>query len=45
VEKETEKKLKYKNLGIEIQQMWNLKYVACPKSLCSVFIKIPFYKF
>jgi hypothetical protein len=25
VQKEAEKKLKYKSLGIEIQQMWNLK--------------------
>jgi hypothetical protein len=26
VQKEAEKKLKYNSLGIEIQQMWNLKY-------------------
>jgi hypothetical protein len=25
IQKESEKKLKYKNLSIEIQQMWNMK--------------------
>ena len=30
VQKEAEKKLKYKSLCIEIQQMWNLKYMILP---------------
>jgi len=30
VQKETEKKLKYKNLCIEMQWMWNLKYKILP---------------
>jgi hypothetical protein len=30
VQKEAEKRLKYKNLGIEIQQMWNLKCTIIP---------------
>jgi hypothetical protein len=28
--KEVEKKLKYKSLGIEIKQMWNLKCMIVP---------------
>jgi len=30
VQKEVEKKLKYKSLGTEIQQMWNLKCTIIP---------------
>jgi len=30
VQKEAEKKLKYKSLCIETQQMWNLKYIIIP---------------
>jgi hypothetical protein len=30
VQKEEEKKLKYKSLSIEIQQMWNLKCTITP---------------
>jgi hypothetical protein len=30
IEKEAEKKLKYKNLSIEIQLMWNMKYFVIP---------------
>ena len=30
IQKEAEKKLKYKSLCIEIQQMWNMKYVIIP---------------
>ena len=30
VQKEAEKKLKYKSLGIEIQQMWKLKCTIIP---------------
>jgi hypothetical protein len=30
VQKEAEKKLKYKNLGIETQRMWNLKCTIIP---------------
>jgi hypothetical protein len=30
VEKEAVKNLKYKNLGIELQEMWNLKFTIIP---------------
>jgi hypothetical protein len=30
MQKEAEKKLKYKSLGIEIQHMWNLKCTIIP---------------
>jgi hypothetical protein len=30
IQKESEKKLKYKNLSIEIQQMWNMKCFVIP---------------
>jgi hypothetical protein len=30
VQKEAEKKLKYKNVGIQIQRMWNLKCTIIP---------------
>jgi hypothetical protein len=30
IQKEAEKKLKYKNLRIEIQQMWNMKCFGIP---------------
>jgi hypothetical protein len=30
IQKQAEKKLKYKNLSIEIQQMWNMKYFVIP---------------
>jgi hypothetical protein len=30
IQKEAEKKLKYKNLRVEIQQMWNMKFFVIP---------------
>jgi len=33
VQKEVEKKLKYMNLGIEIQRMWNLKCTIIPVTI------------
>jgi hypothetical protein len=30
VQKEAEKRLKYKSLGIEVQRMWNLKCTILP---------------
>jgi hypothetical protein len=33
IEKETKKKLKYKNLSIKIQRMWNMKFIAMSVTL------------
>jgi hypothetical protein len=38
LQKEVEKKLKYKSLGIEIQQMWNLKCTIIPVILGATVI-------
>jgi hypothetical protein len=33
IEKETKKKLKYKNLSIKIQRMWNMKFLVMSVTL------------
>jgi hypothetical protein len=38
IQKESEKKLKYKNLSIKIQQMWNMKYVFIPVTIGATVI-------
>jgi hypothetical protein len=30
IQKESEKKLKYKNVSVEVQRMWNMKCFAIP---------------
>jgi hypothetical protein len=37
-QKEAEKKLKYKNICIEIQRMWNMKYIIIPVVIGSIGI-------
>ena len=42
IKKEAEKILKYKDLTIEIQRMWNVRTKVIPVNLGSVFDYIPF---